>query len=164
LQYTGHALVPGLAHAVPGLHAPPAVHPAGVVEGHGNSRTHWWFLSTYVPPTLLPSGQMRATSGTASAEQSGSPGDPLDPEPVPEPLAPAVELPLPSDPDEVTEPDELLPADPSEPEEPPPVPGSTLPIQPIARTGPRASEATKMRERTEVRMTHPKLHGVCRPS
>jgi hypothetical protein len=121
-----------------------------------------------MPPTLLPSGQMRATSGTASAEQSGSPGEPLDPEvdpePVPELLAPAVELPLPPEPDDPTEPDELLPADPSEPEEPPPVPGSTLPIQPMARTGPRASEATKKRERTEVRMAHPKLHAVCRPS
>ena len=116
-----------------------------------------------MPPTLLPSGQMRATSGTASAEQSGSPGEMLDPEPDPELLAPAVELPLPSDPDDATEPDELLPADPSEPEEPPPVPGSTLPMQPTARTDPRA-RATKTGERTEVRMTHPKMHGLCRPS
>jgi hypothetical protein len=113
-----------------------------------------------MPPTLLPSGQMRATSGTASAEQSGSPGELTDPEVDPEPLDPAVELPLPSDPDDAIEPDELPPVDPPVPEEPPPVPGSTLPMQPMARTDPRASEAARKRERTEVRMAHQSARGV----
>ncbi|HEX4628214.1 MAG TPA: hypothetical protein VH137_05425 [Gemmatimonadales bacterium] len=152
MQYPLQPLGPGLAQAVPGLQAPPGTHPAGFVEGQGNSRTHWWFFKMYVPPTLLPSGQMRATSGTASAEQSGSP-EPLETElPAPAPLAPAVELPLLSEPEDPIEPDEPLPDDPSEPEEPPPVPGSTLPMQPIARRGPRANEVTKNDERTAVRM------------
>jgi hypothetical protein len=56
--------------------------------------------STYWPPTLVPSGQTRARSGSPSKEQSGSPGPPLlelllgNPplDPLEDPLLPPLEL------------------------------------------------------------------------
>jgi hypothetical protein len=56
------------------VHCDPGGPPEG---GQRNSSTHWWLDSTYWPPTLVPSGQTRARSGSPSKEQSGSPGPPL---------------------------------------------------------------------------------------
>jgi hypothetical protein len=78
--------------------------------GHGNSSTHWPPEKTYSPPTLVPSGQSRAMSGTARFAHSGlGVGDPeLDPEfdpelealcdPLDDPAPPAPPDPLPSGP------------------------------------------------------------------
>jgi hypothetical protein len=107
---------------------------------------------------------MRATSGTANLEQSGSP-DPemllpaLPPVELPLLVLPPVELPLLSEPDAPNEPD-----DPSDPDDPPPVPGSTRPSQAAIERVPRASEEANSVDRTVVRIGRPKLHGACRTS
>jgi hypothetical protein len=127
--------------------------------------------STYWPPTLVPSGQTRARSGTPSNEQSGSPGPPL------------LELLLAGDP--LLDPLEDPPLDPLgapllEPEAPlleaegpllePPVPGgssppwlgSTRPMQPSVDRLARSTGATQRARRNEN--TIPISSAACVPA
>jgi hypothetical protein len=145
---------------LPRLHVAPCVHPPfGGVVGHGNSRTHSWFETTYWPPTLLPSGHCRARSGTARLEQSGSPGEgppllelllvgpllePVDP-PLLEPVDPP--LPEPDDPPLLAPDDDPLEGG---PDDPPPAPGSTRPMQP-EDDRPARTTGTNQRDRRAAR-------------
>jgi hypothetical protein len=147
-------------HPVPGWHFAPWEH-EGVV-GQGNSRTHWWLDSTYWPPTLLPSGQTRAMSGTASSEQFGSKPPPLlelppfelllKPPPLLETPPPELVEPLldpPPPPDPLPELVPLLLEPPDEPGAGLPSPRSARPIQPTAST-PMTTDGTKRARRVKA--------------
>ena len=146
-------------HPLPGWHFAPWEH-EGVV-GQGNSRTHWWFDSTYWPPTLLPSGQTRAMSGTASSEQFGSKPPPLlelppfelllKPPPLLETPPPELVDPLlePLPPEPLPELVPLLLEPPDEPGAGSPSPRSARPIQPTAST-PMTTDGTKRARRVKA--------------